>query len=208
MILFKTSSGQDTIKRYEFGLTLVTVDMRDLGYSPPTLEYINGVFFRITKKRMGLRLKASYSDNTRSSTNVTFDTPYFFGGTIHNKDFKLGVGGQFSILNRKEWLYTFVDISYRHVFSTGYNFGYRNETFSSTSNGMDGFAGIGLKLKITNSFFISPELGYYSSTQFVKTTTTSADTYSLSTGQRVSYKRTSSFTDNNPVLKLHLTVKL
>ena len=207
MILFKTSSGQDTTKHYEFGLTLVTVDMVDPGYTPPTFEYVNGLFFRFTKKRFGLRLKASYSDNSTSFSKATFDSPYFFGGTINKKDLKLSVGGQFSIINHKEWLYSFVDISYRNVFSTGYNFGYRNETFSSTSNGFDGFAGIGLKLKITKYFFLSPEIGYYSSTNFVKTTTTSADIYNLSTGQLVSYKRNSTFTDINPVVKLHLTVK-
>lgn len=207
MILFKISSGQDSTKHFEFGPTLVTVNMYDLGYSSPTFGFINGLFFRFTKNRLGLRLHASYSDNTTSYTSSTFDYPYFFGGTINNKDLKLGVGGQFSILNRREWLYSFVDISYRNVFSTGHSFGYWNETFSSTSNGWVGFAGIGLKLKIIKSFFLSPEIGYCSSTQFVKTTTTSGDTYSLSTGQLVSYKRTAAFTDFSPLVKLHLTIK-
>jgi len=207
IFLFKISSGQDTTKRFEFGSTLVTVDMYDLGYSPPTFQYINGLFFRFTKKRFGLRLHASYSDKTTSYTSTSLEPPYFWGQTTNNKDFKLGVGGQFSILKRKEWLYSFLDISYRNIFSTGYLFGVWNKTFSATSNGFDCFAGIGFKIKIAKYFNLSPEIGYYSSSQFVRKTTTSADTYNLTTGQLVSYNDSYSITDISPVFKLHLTVK-
>ncbi len=207
ILLFKISSGQDTLKRFEFGSTLITADMYDLGNSPPTFQYINGLFFRFTQKRIGLRLHASYSDKTMTYTSTSYDSPYFFGQTINNKDLKLGVGGQFSILNNKDWLYSFLDISYRNVFSTGYEFGYRNETFSSTTNGFDSFVGIGFKIMAIKYFCLSPEIGCYSSSQFVQKTTTSADIYNLTTGQLASHKDSYSFTDVSPVFKLHLTIQ-
>jgi hypothetical protein len=205
--LVKTSNGQDGTSRIEFGSTIATVNMYGLGYMPPTYEFVNGLFFRCTKKRLGLRALVSYSDKTTSYTFPTIEPPYFWGRTINNKDWKVGIGGQFSILKQRDWLYTFLDMSYRNVFSTGYEFGFSNETFSSTSNGFDCFAGIGVKLKMTKYFYLSPEIGYYSSTQLVNRTTNLADTYNLSTGQLLTHKDSYSFTDVNPVFKLHLCVK-
>jgi hypothetical protein len=207
MILLKISSGQDATKRFEFGSTLATVDMYHLHYLPPTAEFVNGLFFRCTRKRFGLRLHLSYSDKTTSYASTSVASPYFGGSSRNEKDLKVGIGGQYAILNSKEWLYSFLDVAYRNVFSNGFYFGGVSETFSSTSNGFDCFAGIGFKIKALKYFYLSPEIGYYSSTHFVKRTTTLADTYNLSTGQLVSNKNSYTFTDINPVLKLHLTVK-
>jgi hypothetical protein len=207
IFLFKISSAQDTLKRFEFGSTLVTSGKYNLGYSPPTFQYINGLFFRFTKKRIGLRLHASYSDNTTSYTSNSNSSLYFFGETTNNKDLKLGVGGQFSILNRKDWFYSFLDISYRKIFSTGFAFGFNDENFTSTTNGIDSFVGIGFKIKAITNFYLSPEIGCYTSSQFVEKTTTSANIYNSTTGQLASHKDSYSFTDVSPVFKLHLTIK-
>lgn len=204
--LLKTSSGQESCKRWEFGSTLVTVGMYYSGYFPPGYDLMNGLFFRYTKTRLALRLHMSHSDKTNSYTFTSADAPYFWGRNIHSKDLKIGVGGQLSILKQKEWLYAFMDLSYRNVYTTGYEFGFWNEFYTITANGVDGFAGIGLKLKAAKYFYLSPELGFYSTTQFGNITTTLADTYNPTTGALVTYKRAYSFTDLSPVLKLHLTV--
>jgi hypothetical protein len=206
--LLKTASGQDRSSRFEFGSTLTTAKIYDPGYSRPSFEFVNGLFFRCTKKRLAIRAHVSYSNNTAIVAVSMWDSPYFWGKTVNNKDWKLGIGGQFSIFKQKDWLYTFLDISYRNIRSTGYEFGFNNDTFSSTSNGFDGFAGIGCSLKVIKQFYLSPEIGCYTSTQFVTKTITSADSYNVSTLQLVSYERSYSFTDINPLLKLHLTYKL
>ncbi len=206
MFLFQISNGQDTIRRFEFGSTLVTINSFNTNYynapDRPSVEFINGVFFRYTKKRLGLRLHASYTDNS-----TTFASPVGFAdgasGDINNKDVRIGVGGQFSLLKRKEWFYTFLDLSYRNVFSTGHYYGGlggANERFSSTANGLDCFLGLGFKIKTIKNVYLSPELGYYISNKFVSKTTTD-----MSWGQSSKYNY--SETNLNPVLKLHFTVK-
>lgn len=204
--LFQISNGQDSIRRFEFGSTLVTINSFNTNYyfapDRPSIEYINGIFFRYSKKRFGLRLHASYTDNT-----ATFASPVGIAdgasGDINNKDVRLGVGGQFSILKRKEWFYTFLDLSYRNVFSTGHYYGGllgANERFSSTSNGLDCFLGLGFKIKTIKYIYLSPEFGYCISNKFVSKTTTD-----MSFGQTSKYNY--SETNINPALKLHLIVK-
>lgn len=206
MFLVQISNGQDTIRRFEFGSTLVTINSFNTNYyfapDRPSVEFINGVFFRYTKKRFGLRLHASYTDNS-----ATFASPIGMAdgasGDINNKDVRIGVGGQFSIIKRKEWFYTFLDLSYRNVFSTGHyygGFGGANDRFSSTANGLDCFLGLGFKIKTIKNVYLSPEFGYYISNKFVSKTTTD-----MWWGQTSKFSYTE--TNINPVLKLHFTVK-
>jgi hypothetical protein len=206
VFLFQISNGQDTIRRFEFGSTLVTINSfnTDHYFAPdrPSFEFINGLFFRYTKKRLGLRLHASYTDNSTS-----YATPAGWSdgsaGDINNKDFRIGVGGQFSLLKRKEWFYTFLDLSYRNVFSTGHYYGGlwgANERFSNTANGFDCFLGLGFKIKTIKNVYLSPELGYFIANKFVSKTTTD-----MSFGQTSKYNYNE--TDIHPALKLHLTVK-
>jgi hypothetical protein len=206
MFLIQISNGQDTTRRFEFGSTLVTINSFNTNYyyapDRPSVEFINAVFFRYTKKRFGLRLHASYTDN---STSYASPVGWSDGssGDINNKDVRIGVGGQFSILKRKEWFYTFLDLSYRNVFSTGHNYGGlwgANERFSSTANGLDCFLGLGFKIKTIKNVYLSPEIGYYISNKFVSKTTTD-----MSWGQSTKYNYNE--TDIHLALKLHLTVK-
>lgn len=206
MLLFQISNGQDTVRRFEFGSTLITVnsfsDQKYFSQDRAPIEYLNGLFFRYTKKRLGLRMTASYSENSHSYASPPgWSEPD--GGDATNKDFRIGIGGQFSILKKKEWLYTFLDISYRNVFSTGHYYGGlwgANQSFASTSNGFDCFLGLGFKIKTIKNIYLSPEIGYYSSSKFVNKTTTE-----LYYGPVSKYNY--SETNLNPVLKLHLSVK-
>ncbi len=208
IFLFQISNGQDTIRHLEFGSTLVTVNSLNSDYyfgpDRSSIEFINGLFFRYTKKRLGLRIHASYTENSTSYKTpiVLYDGSI---GDINNKDTKIGVGGQFSILKRKDWFYTFLDLSYRNMCSTGhYYYGgntVSSEKFSRTSNGFDYFLGLGFKIKTIKYVYLSPELGYYGSINFVNQTTTP-----LYGGQ--SSKFSYSETIISPVvIKLHLTVK-
>jgi hypothetical protein len=206
MFLFQISNGQDTIRRFEFGSTLVTVNSFNTNYNVapdrPSVEFINGLFFRYTKKRLALRIHASYTENSNTFASPT-GVADGASGDNNNKDIRIGIGGQFSIIKRKEWFYTFLDLSYRNVFSTGHyygGFGGANDRFSSTANGLDCFFGLGFKIKTIKNVYLSPELGYYISNKFVSKTTTD-----MSWGQ--TSKSNSIDVHINPVLKLNLTVK-
>lgn len=206
MFLLQISKGQDTLRRFEFGSTLVTVNSFNTNYyfapDRPAVEFINGLFFRYTKKRLGLRLHASYTDNSTSfAAPIGWADGY--SGDITSKDLKIGVGGQFSILKGKEWFYTFIDLSYRNVFSDGHYSGGitgASDKFSRTSNGFDCFLGLGFKIKTIKNVCLSPEFGYYSSTKFVDQTT--APLYG---GKSSKFNYTE--INFNPAIKLHLTVK-
>lgn len=206
IFLFKNSKGQDTIRRFEFGSTLVIVNSFNTNYyfiyDRPSVEFINGLFFRYNKKRLGLRVHTSYSENSNS-----YAEPIGWAdgssGDVNNKDIRIGVGGQFSILKRKEWFYTFLDISYRNVFSTGHYYGGIagvSEQFSRTSNGFDSFFGLGFKIRTLKNVFLSSELGYLISSKFTNATSTS-----MFSGKTIKYNYTE--TNINPIIKLHLTVK-
>ena len=206
MLFFQISNGQDTIRRFEFGSTLVTVNSfntnANVALDRPSVEFINGVFFRYTKKRLGLRIHASYTENSN-----TFSSPVGIAdgvsGDNNNKDIRIGIGGQFSIIKHKEWFYTLLDLSYRNVFSTGHYYGGiggANDRYSSTANGLDCFLGLGFKIKTIKNVYLSPEVGYFISNKFVNNTTTD-----MSWGQSTKYNY--NVTDIHPALKLHLTVK-
>jgi hypothetical protein len=206
MFFFQISKGQDTIRRFEFGSTLVTVNSFNTNYNVSadrsSVEFINGLFFRYTKKRLGLRIHASYTENSN-----TFASPIGVvdgaSGDNNNKDIRIGIGGQFSIIKHKEWFYTFLDLSYRNVFSTGHYYGGiggANDRYSCTANGLDCFLGLGFKIKTIKNVYLSPEVGYFISNKFVNKTTTD-----MSWGQSTKYNYNE--TDIHPALKLHLTVK-
>ena len=219
MILVKISSGQDTKGRFEFGSTILTVNssilapqIKDKSYSTydaairPPFEFINGLFFRYTKHRLALRVQTSYSDYSSSNSYTTEAWPYgSIGGDINNKDFQIGVGGQFSIIKHGSWLYTCLDIAYRHVYSTGHSYGggWFTQKFTRTSNGSDCFIGVGSKIKVFKNFNLSPEIGCNTSFQFYTTEY-------IATDPNMFVNRPFKYSDSdiilNPVAKLHLTV--
>lgn len=205
ILAFQISKGQDSIRRFEFGSTLMTINsFSNRYYFPPdrpSFEFINGLFFRYTKKRLGLRFQLSYTENSASFSGSSRDVR-FQPGYINNKDFRLGGGGQFSLLKSKEWLYTFLDLTYRNVFSTGHYFSVgveAEESYSRTVNGFDCFLGLGFKIKALKHVYLSPEFSYFWSSNFINQTTNNY------------YGQPSKFNYSelnlDPVIKLHLTAK-
>jgi len=206
MFLFKISNGQDTIRHYEFGSTLVTFNpiISPDYFAPdrPDIELINGLFFRYSKKRLGLRALLSYSENYKSY-NSPSGWSDGFSGDLNNKDFRIGLGGQFSIPKHKDWLYTFIDLSYRNLFSTGHRYGGisgSNDKFTKTANGLDSFFGLGFKIKTFRNIYLSPESGYNICYKLVTSKSTS-----MTFGQ--TQKSNYTETIGNPYLKLHLSAK-
>jgi len=204
LFLFQISDGQDTVRHFEFGSTLITVNSFNTDNyferDRPPVEFINGLFFRYTKKRFGLRVHASYSDNFTSYDDNAFSNDPSSGDS-DNKDFRIGVGGQRTLLKRKEWFYTFLDLSYRNVFSTGHSSGGgASDKFSRVSNGFDCFFGLGFKIKTLKNVYLSPEFGSYSSTKFINQKSTS-----MYYNQSIKYSY--SETILKLAIKLHLTVK-
>ena len=206
-ILFvQISSGQDTIRHFEFGLTLLTVNSfrpnNSLAFDRPQIEYINSLFIRYNKKRLGFRAQAGYSEYSLSFSSPP-KTADGAGSDVYSKDLRIGIGGQFSILKNKDWIYTCLDLSYRNVFSTGHFRGGitgANDKLTFSSNGLDSFLGLGFKIKVFKNLFLSPEIGYYSSTKFVNKTTTSLKSEQFS---RDNYFET----NIDPTVKLHLLFK-
>ena len=208
VLLFITGAffAQEPSRRFEFGSTVLTMNSYNTSNSDnadrPALEIMNGLFFRYTKNKFALRVFTSYSDNAGSAT--TF--PSMADGSTNDwnrKDFRVGAGAQYSILRNRDWLYTFLDGSYRSVFSTGHYYGGiwgSAEKYTSSSNGIDLFLGLGFKLQVLKNICLSPEIGLYNSTNFIDKTSTS-----LYSGQVSNYNYTENYL--NPVAKLHLTVK-
>jgi hypothetical protein len=173
----------------------------------PALEFINGLFFRYTKNRLGIRMLASYADYTNTTTYNIIGYPMLHAGGYDNKrDIRVGLGIQYSLLKRRNWLYSMFDVYYRNVHSFGVNYGAFAKEYSSVSNGFDCFLGLGLKLKTWKNIYVSPELGYYSSTEFVNRHTTLKDVFHLN-GEPVQYNDSYSETNINPIFKLHVTAK-
>ena len=166
---------------------------------PISINYPNGLFFRYTKKRLGVRALASYSKNS-FSYNSSGD-PDNMNGTENIKNFILGIGGQLSIFKKKDWLYTFLDAQYRNRYSSGFYIDYWNHSFTTSTNGLQTSLGIGLKFKIFKMIYISPEIAcmvFYGHENY---TVTSLMYYGVVT------KDSDRGGDQNFVAKLHLTVK-
>lgn len=150
---------------------------------------------------------ASYADYTNSTTyNIIPDPTRHAGSYVNNRDIRVGLGVHYSLLKHRNWLYSMFDVYYRNVYSSGVNFGVFPKEFTSVSNGFDCFLGIGLKLKTWKNIYVSPELGYYSSSEFVNRHTTLKDVFHLN-GAPVEYNDSYSVTNINPIFKLHVTAK-
>jgi hypothetical protein len=175
-------------------------------YGPP-IEFINGLFFRYTKKRFAVRVLASYSNFSSASSYTTEAWPFGpIGGDINNKDFRIGAGGQFEILKQLPWFYTCLDIAYRRVNTIGHSYGggLFSQKFMCTSNGADCFIGLGFKIKITRNFNLSPEVGCNTSIQFINSESIATEPFMF---WNPPYKYNYSELDVIPIFKVHLTVK-
>jgi hypothetical protein len=205
IFLFQTTRAQDTIKHYELGPTIIGMQASSnyYGYFVEQhypLQIMNGLFFRCVKNRIGFRAQLDYSkghdsyipgDGCSDCQSVYSDT----------KDFRIGAGVQFSVINEKDWLYTFTDLSYRKLLvDASVSGGISGGTYSFTSKqkGAETALGMGFRLKIFKSVYLSPELSYiifYNSREYRETYPTYATPNKTTVMQQ------------NIFAKLHLTVK-
>lgn len=201
---FILSNAQDSLKHFEFGATFMTLNSRHnplFFTSRAPVEITDGLFFRYTKNRFGFRSQVHYSKNSSYDHRQKSLTDIIAIGYT-NKNFEIGVGGQYSLLKKKDWLYTFVDLSYRNQFSVGYRYDSNGgiNNFTNSMNGLNTSVGLGFKIKTFNNLYLSSELGYdsfYGNRKYSNT--------NMSTG--ATYKYNGIGKDLSPFLKLHLTYK-
>ena len=205
VLLFQITYGQDSSDKFELGSTLVTVNSFDDQHfyyrDRPSVEYLNGLFLRYTHKRIAIRAQISYSENYQSYSSPP-GTRDGGGGDAFNKDVRLGLGGQFSVFKNNTLLYPFVDASYRNIFSVGHyygGFGGANDALTSTTEGLLLNIGLGSKIKIYKSIYLSPEFGFSYFNGLKKETSTY-----VPNGSSIKYSSPTVYW--SPSIKLHLTV--
>lgn len=205
--LASTIKAQDTLHVYEFGSTLVTINSLNTKYTyaqeRPSFEIVNALFFRFHKKRNAYRAHASYVEN-----RIDYNAPKAFAdgvsGWVNNKNFMIGVGVQRNLKKTKNWLYVFADLCYRNTFSNGVSTGGfwgLNNKYSTSSNGIDTYLGLGFKIKIIKQIILSPELTY--NIYYSHSITKSQEGLGISS---VSKLASNNFNINS-IFKLHLTAK-
>lgn len=203
--LIHSGLAQVESRHFEYGTTLITVNAlknsKDNYQERAAAEILNAVFFRFNTKAKAFRFATSYNNyyHAYASPIGSYDG---FSGTDQFSDFRIGIGAQALLLKKKDWLYTCLDLYYRHVKSHGtFTCGFRgaNETYQSTANGFDCFTGLGFKIKIISQLYLSPEFGFLLMNKAVQKTTV-PNTFGITT--QVHYTETSLF----PQLKCHLIV--
>jgi hypothetical protein len=161
-IIPRITEAQDSLKRFQFGPTLITMNvMRSYGFplERPFSEYMSGLFFRYTQNRIGFRAHANYSEYFYAYDSSAL--PHGWYESTENKEVKLGIGVQYSLLKKGQILYSFFDLIYRNRFTKGYvRGGYGPYNYTSSTNGMDSYIGIGSGIKISKNVMVSPELSY------------------------------------------------
>ncbi len=199
-------NAQDSIRKFELGSTLITLNSANSGSfdmaSRAQFEFFNGVFFRTTKKRLGLRFNMGYNESNLKTDNDPNCYDCMYGNAAH-KNFTIGVGGQLNLLRKRDYMYSYLDLNYRNVFTSGYmggGFGGYNDNFSKTTDGIETNLGVAFKLRFFKSIYLSAEPGYsiYYASVKEKRTSLTFNTTLMSN---------SFFVNANPFFKLHLTAK-
>lgn len=196
--------AQDSLFNFELGVPLATYNFFDNAYyanDQPAVEYINGIFFRVTTKRLGLRAEVDYKTLHPADDHLVINVDRTPAISTNYKDMRAGAGLQFSITRKKDWVYIFADAAYRKMASSGfYDGGAKNDVYSFSSNGLFSRVGFGLKTKLFRVFYVSGEFGYNLIAASIKNTRTN-----IPTGLSNIY----SYSDQsaNPFGRLILTVK-
>ena len=207
VFLFQFYQGQDTLRKYEFGTTVMTLNLYNQNFrlfeDRPRQEILNGIFFRYSRNRAGIRATLSYVTNFSSFGQS--GQPYSSGaGTLMTKDFRAGCGGQFTFLKKVFNLYVLSDFAYRLVISEGNISGGVsgiNDNYTATTHGVDTHFGLGFRIKLFRIIYISPEFSYnvaYGRVIRRSESVTSKNVYK------------SSYTDGNanPVIRLHFSIAI
>lgn len=162
--------AQNPMKKFDFGATVVTVNspiagVKNLQQNKPHIEYLNAIFFRYSNERVGLRTFCSYTQYQTTSTGTsTFATLLDgWGGRLDFKDFKVGLGAQYTLFKKNDWLYTFFDMAYSNVYWSGTVLGdvpSQQNSYSATINGFVSYFGVGTKIKVLKVLSVSPEMSF------------------------------------------------
>lgn len=150
----------------EFGPALITINRANTSqfdqskaFSP---EIFDGIMFRYNRQRIGIRVLVSYIE--KSIHNFLPENGLAGGETFSfSRNIILGGGFQYSWFKKRDLLYSPVDVCYRYTFINGSSeksVGSRTEHFFAQGNGIDAFAGLGIKVRIVKQLEISSELGY------------------------------------------------
>jgi hypothetical protein len=163
------AQAQDQPKRaYEAGIEIVNYNPSGNGHrydnSPANnaAQWASGVFFRYTPDRFGVRLGGNFSQGTvQPSYDYCADC---LTGDITDKELQVKLGAQYAPLKKYDWLYVFTDLYYRRYSSTGDLAGglcgCLDVTQTRTSNGLGLNAGLGAKVRVIKSVYLSPEIYY------------------------------------------------
>lgn len=165
LIQLRCPTYQPTLK-WELGIPLIARNnslLSNFTYQQfPNTEFLNGIFVRANYNRFGFRFFAKYNTSHIESPPCP-NCPDYLSRTEDNKLFQVETGAQFSLTRRKPLLYVFTDVYYQNVFTTGMESGGiagLYNSFSATSNGIGTHIGLGSKIRMYKSLFLSPEIGY------------------------------------------------
>jgi hypothetical protein len=152
--------------KWELGIPLISRNNSLIGnyafYDLPNTDFLNGIFIRATKKRFGIRFHAKYNEYS-SETPVCYSCNDYLYVSQTSKSVHVETGAQYNLLRSNSLLYVYTDLYYQNIFITGVESGGIagvNNTFSTTTNGIGIHTGLGSKIRLYKSLYLSPELGY------------------------------------------------
>ncbi|SMB84887.1 hypothetical protein SAMN00120144_3870 [Hymenobacter roseosalivarius DSM 11622] len=200
--------AQNEPKRaYEAGIEVINYNPSGNGHrydnSPANnpAQWASGLFLRYTPTRFGLRLGGNFSRGTvKPSYDYCADC---LEGKVTDKELQVKLGVQYAPLTKYDWLYTFTDLYYRRYSSTGDLTGglcgCLDVTDTRTSNGIGLNAGLGARIRVFKSVYLSPEI-YYDVLR-ARDETAQQDNHS---GSVFTYQETT--TMHRPAMRLRATV--
>ena len=166
-ILTDTIGDLPVAKPYELAYTFFGVNAKNelIFSNAPTFEFLNGILVRYKFDRFSLRLNASLSKirNVKEYSLNYSDGSY---GNYQSRNYKIGVGGQFTPFKTKELIYSYFDLSYKRRRENGTVVVEEKDTantfngYQAKTNGLDFIFGIGTKIKIYRNFYFTGEVGY------------------------------------------------
>lgn len=188
------------MKPAELGASLFTLNSIDKfdAVGTPQMEYINGLFFRYSLKRVAFRVQISFAKNDYPNYFETTTTENFY-----RQDFKTSIGLQYNLLKKRSILYTFFDGGYRAIKEHNISFsdvGFSTHLTTVKQSGFSSYLGLGSKFTFFRTICLSPEVAvnFYIPTVLSSYENPYTQINNLSEGVEL---KTLAF------FKLHLTVK-
>lgn len=202
------TQAQDQPKRaYEAGVEILNYNplgsrhRYDTSPANNPAQWGSGVFLRYTPTRVGVRLGGNFSQGTVKPSYDCYDC---LTGKVTDKELQLKLGVQYAPLKKYEWFYVFNDLYYRRYTSTGDLTGgfcgCLDVTETRTSNGIGLNAGVGAKIRVYKSLYLSPEIYY----DVLRARDEVAHRSNNQNGGIYTYKQTT--TMHRPAMRLRATV--